>query len=528
MTRVHIGTKIRELRKALGQTQAALAKEVGISASYLNLIEANKRQIGGHLLQRLARSLGVDIQSLDGAAEQRLAEHLRELSAEPLLQDHDLSPESAYELVSRYPSWAKALVTTYRGLQDQSQIASALADRLQHDPYLGDAVHSMLTNIAAIRSASEILESVDDLKSDQRQRFDRMIAEESYRLADVATGLASYFDKANHRTRSLTPTDEVDDFLSERENHFPSLERAVIALSDRWFGDAPIEETIAADALTRRFGVSVRSVTPGELEVEGSRHDYLFDQERNRLLLAETAPTATRRFQMVRLLCRLAFQDDIDREIENTALLTTDEAKAIARGALSSYGAGALLMDYERFHQDAVRFRYDIELLAHRYGVSFEQACHRLVTLRRPDAAGIPFAFMRSDPAGFITKRFALPRLPIPRYGNACPLWAVYAAFQQPGMIVRQVAELPTGDRFLFIARMIAKSPVAFQRNRQIVSIMLACDAIHADQILYADGLDVSVPEVITPIGVTCRLCQRDACRHREEAPILGKLSKSV
>jgi predicted transcriptional regulator len=528
MTRAHIGTKIREKRKTLGQTQAALAAKVGISASYLNLIEANKRQIGGHLLQRLAEALGVDIQNLDGAAEQRLAEHLRELSAEPHLHDHNLSPESAYELVSRYPEWAQALVTTYRSLQDQSEIASALADRLHHDPYLGDAVHSMLTNIAAIRSASEILESVDDLQSDQRRRFDQMIAKESHRLADVATGLASYFDKANHRTRSLTPADEVDDFLSERSNHFPALERSVVALSDRWFGDMTIDEANTADALTRRFGVSMRTVTPDELKAANSRHDHMFDENQNRLLLSDTAPIATRRFQMVRQLCRLALKDDIDQEIGDTALLTTDDAKTIAAGALASYAAGALLMDYERFHRDAVRFRYDIELLAHRYGVSFEQACHRLVTLRRPDAAGIPFAFMRSDPAGFITKRFALPRLPIPRYGNACPLWAVYTAFQHPGMVVRQVAELPTGDRFLFIACTTAKSPVAFQQNRQIVSIMLACDAIHADQTIYADGLDYSATEAITPIGVTCRLCQRDACRHREEAPILGKLSKSV
>ena len=528
MPRVHIGTKIRELRKALRQTQAALARDVGISASYLNLIEANKRQIGGRLLQKIAEALGVDVQSLDGAAEQRLADHLRELSAEPLLQEHDLPPESAYELVSRYPEWARALVTTYRSLQDQSEIASALADRLHHDPYFGDAVHSMLTNIAAIRSASEILETVDDLPSDQRRRFDQMIAEESQRLADVATGLASYFDKAHHRTRSLTPTDEVDDFLSEQNNHFPALERTVTTLSERWFGDATIDETVTADTLARRFGVSLHSVTPEELEAKNSRHDHLFDHEQNRLLLAETAPVATKRFQMVRHLCRLALKDAIEQEIDNTALLTTDEAKSIARSALSSYAAGALLMDYGRFYQDAVRFRYDIELLAHRYGVSFEQACHRLVTLRRPDAAGIPFAFMRSDPAGFITKRFALPRLPIPRYGNACPLWAVYTAFQQPGMIVRQVAELPTGDRFLFIARTTAKSPVAFQQNRQIVSIMLACDAIHADQTLYADGLDVSVAKATTPIGVTCRLCERDACRHREEAPILGKLSTGV
>lgn len=528
MTRVHIGTKIRELRKALGRTQAALATNVGISASYLNLIEANKRQIGGSLLQKLATALNVDIQSLDGVYEERLAEHLRELSTEPLLRDLDLSPESAYELAGRYPAWARALVATYRGLQDQSHIAAALGDRLHHDPFLGDAVHSMLTNIAAIRSASEILETVDDLESAQRQRFDRMIAQESQRLADVATGLASYFDKANHRTRSLTPTDEVDDFLFERNNYFPALEQAVASLVDRWFGNAVIDEALAIEALTREYGISVKTVMPSEFAKRSCRHDYLFDQERRILFLVEGAQIPTRRFRVVRLLCSLALKDDIEDEIDNTSILTTTEAKMIAAGALASYAAGALLMDYERFYQDAVRLRYDIELLAHHYGVSFEQACHRLVTLRRPDAAGIPFAFMRSDPAGFITKRFSLPRLPIPRYGNACPIWAIYNAFQSPGTIIRQVAALPSGDRFLFIACTTAKTPVAFRQNRQIVSIMLACDALCADQTIYADGLDLSAAEMTVPIGVTCRLCQRDACRHREEDQVLDRLARGA
>jgi len=522
MSRVHIGTKIREMRKSKGRTQAALAADVGISASYLNLIEANKRQIGGRLLQKLAAALTIDIQRLDGAAEQRLAENLHELATEPVLRDHDLSPESAFELVGQYPEWARALVSIYRGLQDQSLIAAALSDRLHHDPFLGDAVHNMLTNIASIRSAAEILETVDDLEATQRQRFNQMIAKESRRLTDVATNLAHYFDQSNHQARSLTPTDEVDDFLFNNGNYFPELERAVTALSDRWFNATFVSEAAIADALERERGIAIRMVPASDLMRQGGHQDHVFDRRKKTLFLTDAAPMATRRFLFARLLCSLALQDEIAAEIDPSTILTTPQARAIATRALASYAAGALLMAYEPFYADATQLRYDIELLAHRYSVSFEQACHRLVTLRRPDAAGIPFGFMRSDPAGFITKRFALPRLPIPRYGNACPLWAVYSAFQTPGGIVRQIAELPNGDRFLFIARTTTKSPVAFQQTRQIVSIMLACDALHADQTIYADGLDWSVVEGTTPIGVTCRLCQRDACRHREEDPILG------
>ncbi|MGI9452498.1 MAG: helix-turn-helix domain-containing protein, partial [Geminicoccaceae bacterium] len=216
MARVHIGSKIRERRKSLGRTQAALAKEIGISPSYLNLIEANKRQIGGHLLQRLAGALEVDLDDLGGVAEQRLAETLSELAADPLLQQHQVISESAFDLVGRFPEWARAMVAAYRDLQDQTQIAAALSDRLHHDPFLADAVHGMLTNVAAIRSAAEIVESVDDLETAQRRRFDQIIAKESERLAEIATRLADYFDKATTATRSVTPSDEVDDLLSEK------------------------------------------------------------------------------------------------------------------------------------------------------------------------------------------------------------------------------------------------------------------------------------------------------------------------
>jgi predicted transcriptional regulator len=239
-------------------------------------------------------------------------------------------------------------------------------------------------------------------------------------------------------------------------------------------------------------------------------------------VMSDTAPAATKRFQIARLLCTRSLDDAIRSEIAGTAVLTTPSAGERAYSALCSYAAAALLMPYERFFQDAVQLRYDVELLAHKHKTSFEQTCHRLTTLRRLDAAGVPFAFMRSDPAGYVAKRLALPRLPIPRSGHACPLWVVYSAFQTPEVLVRQLAELPSGDRFLFIARAVTKSQMTFQHHRQAVSIMLAVEAIHADQTVYADGLDFSAPHLATPVGSTCRLCPRDRCRARQEDPVIG------
>ncbi len=522
MPRAHIGSKIRERRKVLGQTQAALANEVGISASYLNLIEANKRQIGGHLLQKVAQALAVDLENLDGAFEKRLAEHLRELVAEPLLRPLEIDPSSTFDLIGRHPKWARALVTTFRALKDQSELARALSDRLNHDPFLGNAVHHMLTNVAAIRSAAEILEGTDNLELSERARFERIIDNESERLADVATRLAGYFDKAGTQARSLTPAEEVDDLLWQRNNYFPKLELAVRELLDAWFdGNAPHEIGLA-ERLERHHGIDIEHRSEAELADIVMRNDCHRDQATGRLVFIDTTAPATRRFQMARHLAERSLRDAIDAELDAEDLLSTVTARQRAARALSSYAAGAMLMPYERFLEDAIDLRYDAERLANRHQVSFEQACHRLVTLRRPEAAGIPFAFMRVDPAGFVIKRFPLPRLPLPRHGHACPLWAVYTAFQTPGMVVRQLAALPNDDQFLFVARAAAKERTAFRSHRQMVSIMLACDSLHADQTTYADGLDVSATALVTPVGPTCRLCPRETCRHREEDPIIG------
>lgn len=178
-------------------------------------------------------------------------------------------------------------------------------------------------------------------------------------------------------------------------------------------------------------------------------------------------------------------------------------------------------MPYAAFHAAAVAVRYDIDALCRRFGASFEQACHRLVTLRRPGAEGIRFGFMRVDPAGHLTKRLPLPGLPLPRYGNACPLWAVYEAFGAPGATVRQLAEFPDGERCLLVARTVEQPRPDFRLPRHVKSVMLACDALHADRMVYGDGLDLRSTAPATAVGPSCRVCPRRDCLYREEDPII-------
>ncbi|HET6599007.1 MAG TPA: helix-turn-helix domain-containing protein, partial [Burkholderiaceae bacterium] len=230
MPRALIGAKIRERRRTLGLTQARLAATLAISTSYLNLIESNKRNIGGKLLKRVADALDIAIEDLDGAAERRVISDLDELAAEPPLADLRLDPARAAEFAGRYPDWARALIRLHRAWLDRGEAVSALSDRLNQDPFLGDAVRSVLGRVAAIRSSSEILETVEDIEPAQRQRFVSIVAGESRRLTDVAQALAAYFDQAHVGTRSITPHEEVDDFLFERNNYFPPLEQAAAEL----------------------------------------------------------------------------------------------------------------------------------------------------------------------------------------------------------------------------------------------------------------------------------------------------------
>ncbi len=522
MPRSLIGPTLRERRRALGITQSKLAAEVGISASYLNLIEGNKRNIGGALLKRIADILGIALDELDGAAERRLADYLGELAGEPLLADLHLDPAATQELASRHRDWAHALVHLHRAWLDRGRAVTALSDRLNQDPFLGSAVHSMLTQVAAICSSSQILENIDDLEPGQRQRFLSIVGSESARLAEVAQSLAAFFDKGDTGTRSITPVDEIDDFIFDRDDHFPELEETAIDFRAAAGIEDECRESALAGYLQRTHGVTVVTRPSAEHDRVDGRHHAAFDTGSRTMVLAEAAPRPTRRFQLARLAVELFRQGRaIDTILAQAAQLTTDMARRRARRVLSSYLAAAVLMPYDAFLEAAQGSRYDIDYLAQHFGTSFEQVCHRLVALRRPGSAGIPFGLMRTDAAGFTSKRFPLDRLAVPRHGPACPMWAIYQAFLTPGTMVRQLVEFPVGDRLLFIARTVEKPRPSFTAPRRFVSIMLACDALYADQTVYGDGLDLSSSAPAVPVGPSCRLCVRQDCLYREEDPII-------
>ena len=135
---------------------------------------------------------------------------------------------------------------------------------------------------------------------------------------------------------------------------------------------------------------------------------------------------------------------------------TSQEARGLARIGLANYFAGALVMPYGRFLAAAEQRRYDIELLGYQFAVGFETVCHRLSTLQRNGARGVPFFFIRVDRAGNISKRQSATDFHFSRVGGTCPLWNVYEAFASPGRILTQLARMPDERTYLWIARTVS------------------------------------------------------------------------
>ena len=244
------GTRIRELRRRTGHSQTALAAAAGISTSYLNLIEHNKRGIAGRVLQAIARELNVSPADLSEEADAVLLESL--LHAADALPDFNADTAALTELVGRFPGWASMVADLFRRTRDQATEIEVLRDRLTHDPFLADSLHQMLSNITAIRSTASILTSVDDIGTEQQGRFQSAIHQESRRLSDAAQALVEYFDRsADAGIQAATPEEELENFLTANTHHFPDLDRAASLESDidRIVARAPDLQTSAAKTL---------------------------------------------------------------------------------------------------------------------------------------------------------------------------------------------------------------------------------------------------------------------------------------
>lgn len=215
------GSRIRAKRLEMGLKQAALAQNVGISPAYLNLIEHNKRRIGGKLLLDLAQELQVETAALSEGAEATLMASLADAAS----QEGVGEVARADEFAGRYPGWAGVLAAQHERIKRLEHTVATLTDRMTHDPYLSASLHEVLSTAASIRSTASILAGGDGVEPEWQARFQRNLLEDAKRLADGAGALVSHLDGAGDADVAYgTPVEALEEFLRARSYHLPEIE----------------------------------------------------------------------------------------------------------------------------------------------------------------------------------------------------------------------------------------------------------------------------------------------------------------
>ena len=442
--RLYVGPRLRRLRRDLGLTQAGMAADLEVSASYIALLERNNRPLTADLLLRLSRTYKVDMEVLAGAGAADDTARLQAVLKDPMFADIDLPSLETADVVSNFPGITEALLRLYTTYQEEQL---ALADR------------------------------------------------------SAESGTAD---------EAPDPVAESRRFLAARRNSFPTLDDAAERLAQAVSGHDGVVGYLKA-----RHDLRVRRL-PSNVMVGSMRR---LDRHRREVLLDDALDGASQTFQLALQLAYLELGAEVDAVLENGSF-ATESGERLTRRALASYAAAALLMPYTAFARAVEQRHYDVEALARQFGASFEQTAHRLTTLQKPGQERVPFFFIRVDPAGNVSKRLDGAGFPFARHGGGCPLWSVHHAFRTPREIVTQWLELPDGQRFFSIARTVTAGGGAFGSPRVERAIALGCAAEHAGRLIYTKDQPGFGAEAATPIGVTCRLCQRTECAARSEPPI--------
>jgi len=445
MAKTFIGPRLRRLRLDKEQTQAQMGKALGISTSYVNLLEKNERSVSVPVLLKLFEVYGVDWRDIAEDEDTSVHADLRGALADPLFEGIKVDMPQIRAATTHSPDLAAAFLRLHRAY-------ASTADRLM------SVAESSVGDAAALDASSETV---------------------------------------------------VHNFFRKNRNYFPELEDA----ADAFWGTRSVAADDVYHALKEllrdRLGVLVRIVPVSEMP--GTLREY--DAAQNELRLSEALDHPNRVFQLVHVAALVEQTETLDAILDRSD--QRDPAhRARCRVELANYFAAAVLMPYDAFLSEVQASQYDLDHLATRFGVSFEQACHRTTTLQRSGAQGVPFFFLRIDKAGNVTKRFNSTDFQLAQYGGACPRLEVHTSFRTPGRILPQVVEMPDGNRFFVFARTVDRPSFTRHSPEVRLAVAMGCALQNADAIGYAQGLSLTGPNV-APVGINCRVCPRANCDQR-------------
>lgn len=448
--KIFAGPRLRRIRRQLGLTQTAMAEELGISPSYLNLIERNQRPLTVQLLIKLSSVYKLDLDELQGE-NTGTASALKEVFSDPLLVGELPGDQELLEVADAAPNAASGVMKLYRAYKESQ---------------------SRLTDLS------------------------ELLAQEGRTTEVSGTRL---------------PVDEVREVFERRPNHSAAIESAAEALYNKLGSGEDLAAALKV-WLAKDHGIVVRSLPVHTMPNWRRR----FDRHSMRLFLSERLSPFDQLREIALEVSQLAFKDTIIDELAQIEL-SSDEARRLARFEIARYAAHALMMPYGAFQTAATRAKYDVDVLRSRFHVSYEQAANRLTMLQRQGASGVPFFMLEVDNAGNRFRRAGAKGFPQSRFGGACPKLNIHAAFSQPGQIFVETVEMPDGAEFLTISRTLEGPQGAYNERVRRTALLLGCDVGFRDEVVYMAAGSGESP---TPIGASCRLCERHGCLARAEPPL--------
>lgn len=435
-SKIFAGHRIRRLRRAEGLTQVAMAEQLGISASYLNLIERNQRPLTAALLLELASRFDTDPRQLAGGGDPAGGiDAMRRRLADPLFADLEIDRTEIEEWLAAAPAGAEAFARAF----DRAGTSEA-----------GD----------------------NDAFAELRAEIERW------------------------------------------RNYFADLDSGAEALADELRLGVGDLYSAVAERLRVKHQLSIR-ILPIDAMPDRLRR---LDLHARQLQLSELLDPASRVFGAAFQLAQLEAREEIEALVRG-ANFQERVAERLFRRHLTSYFAAALMMPYSRFLRACEATGYDVELLQRRFGAGFEQVAHRLTTLQRVGARGLPFFMIRIDRAGQSSKRFAgASASPLVERDARCPLWALHQAFDTPGRLLTQLVELEDSSRWLTLARTVRPHGVRIGGVAAEYAIGLGLSADVAAPLAAARGIDLGGGEAV-PVGLGCRQCTRADCPQRSLPP---------
>ena len=334
--------------------------------------------------------------------------------------------------------------------------------------------------------------------------------------AQLAAATEDRFSDGSGSGSITMPHEEVRDYFYQRQNYIHDLDTAAEELTARMrFHRGDVAGEIARRLESVHDVQIVRRVDLGE----NILHRY--DPDTRVLEISARLSGGQQVFKFATELAYLEHGDLLDSLVAE-GNFTSEASVSLAKLGVATYFAAATVLPYSQFHEVAEDFRYDIERMSAFYSASYETICHRLSTLQRPKLRGVPFMFVRVDRAGNMSKRQSATGFHFSTSGGTCPLWNVYETFSYPGKIMPQIAQMPDGRRYLWVARTVERRAARYGQPAKIFAIGLGCEIRHAHRLVYSDGLDLDESNPGTPIGSGCRVCERLNCPQRAFPP-LGK-----